>query len=331
MIKKEYLIGLLIGVAITLAAVIAPRYLNTTAEYKWIAKDRSFDSLQTIKFSNGAQLIYRDPAGGFGTRQILIRENNGLEKTYLQDDHVYLNAAFPSPENAQVAIVSNTCGGSACGFITTYMILPDKNGLKKYRISWQDTYQFIAELNKEGLVSAKASNVLLAVDDFGSNVMGPIEYLNEKGFILPSMKSQYKPLISEHPDKFFDDKAAREQLAKLLGLDRFRALRDNMQVASQSKLLDYRYLVLIGCMPHNCGDSYGAVVVDTTNDNLWWVSVVDGKQASGSNIELTKAQIPLYRALFEQIDLREGLQLTFTDNGRFVIGSRNGYPMKGLQ
>jgi len=319
--KRTFFLGLLIGILATVSVVCIPNTVNSDQEFKWNNLNRDYGTLKGVRFQNDAVLTYLAQPKDYSTGPKIQLTEGNKSQIFLEDDYVYINAAYPSTENAQIAIISNACGGNICSWTPTYMVIPEQKTLKKYLIG-NYSIDFDAKFGKKGLISARADNVVLGEDEFGTNIRGSIEYVTDTGFVVPEMKNYYKSLIGKYTFNYLDDKDARKSLANLLGPDKFRELRSNLSVSVPSQLINYRFLAFTGCMAHNCVNSYGAVIIDTTNDEVWWVKVDDRKYTRGSNANIPKDKISTYRNIFEKVNLMDDSLLSLSNDGNIAIKSR---------
>jgi hypothetical protein len=88
--------------------------------------------------------------------------------------------------------------------------------------------------------------------------------------------ADYAPLIGKHPFDLMKNDEARKPFVALLG-DGFRDFRERLSVASEMKLVDYRYLTGSGCLPHSCTSDEGAFALDIASGKVWVAWLTDGK------------------------------------------------------
>lgn len=323
---KKYTIKFIIFIILIIAAFYAGRTLSFDEKFKWSTEDSELESdaktedLKKLKFSNGMALIFQktDPESTFGAK-LLLQEKNSSSKVILEDDIVTINAVYPSRENAKIALISNNCSGngSMCAVSPTYLVTEENSTAGIFFIS-QEPFKIEVDFKNKKLHSARA-NVVLATDPFGSNIYGDIQFLTGKGFVVPQMKTYYQDLWGKYPTDYFDHEIARATLGKTIGLTKFRDFRSHLDVAGENQLVKYRYLVLSGCMAHSCGDSHGLILIDTTNDDLWWIDEEDGKISSGSNREFSAAEIHRFNEVFEYVEWTEGTVLSIDRKGKLSV------------
>jgi hypothetical protein len=282
-------------------------------------------SLQSIKFSNGIVLT-QVRLGEDGERLVINNPKGNEESVLFEDDRVYIEAAWPNKGAASIAIVSHRCSGNGiqCSWVATDIVLVDGNRIRTYEIT-DRTFKLIARLDSAKVTSAVAKNVVVGKDAYGSDVIGTLEYLPNKGFIDSRMKRKYRQLVGSYPEDFFERKLAREPLAKLIGSEKFKKLRLSMGVSSGSTLHNYRYLHFVGCTPHRCGAfPAGAVVIDTVDDDIWWLQTNEnGGYESGGSRKLLESETSGLKNAFKSTWLsKDAISLGIDKNGNPTLVER---------
>lgn len=299
-----------------LSAFLLVSNISFSEEFNWSNKNSNYKTHDLIKFTNGVELVYKDQvAPEYSTRKILIKKPNGKPTIFLEDDHVYISAAYPNAANTQMAVVSHSCGGTSCIVSPTYMVIPHDDSVIKFLIG-DEKIQLLTNFENKKLVSATAIKVALGHDEFDSDILGDIEYVAGKGFVVPGMKNYYRELLNKHPAAFFDNVEARKTLAKLMGLERFRSIRHILSGPGSMQLIYNRYMALTGCMPQNCLNGHAAVVVDTTNDEVWWLSITEDQVDAGGSREIIGKDAHYYDGIFGQVDVGiEHKRITLSTKG----------------
>ena len=300
-----------------MVAKMAHSNVGFSEKFNWNNINPNYNTLDAIKFTNGVELVYKDQvAPEYSARKILIKRPNEKPTVFLEDDHVYINATYPNAANTQMAVVSHNCGGTACGGDTpTYMVIPHDDSVIKFLIG-NGKIQLLTNFENKKLVSATAIKAPLGRDEFNSEIFGDIEYVAGKGFVVPGMKNYYRELLNKHPAAFFDNVEARKTLAKLMGLERFRSIRHILSGPGSMQLIYNRYMALTGCMPQNCPYGHAAIVVDTTNDEVWWLSITEDQVDAGGSREIIGKDAHYYDGIFGQIDVGiEHKRITLSTKG----------------
>ena len=306
-------------------SVVAPNLTDATdisnQKITWNSKDRNYETLTSVRFTNNTSLIYKSKPNDYSSSpKILLSNQNGVTKEFLTDDHVYIEAAYPSADKAEIAIISNVCGGSSCYLKDTYLVTQVDGSLEKFLIGSRQI-KFEATLSNKELISA-TSNVLLGIDNYGSEYFGEVVFVKDKGFVLPSMKNYYKELLGKYPWDYFDNKVAREPLVSKIGVEKFKQLRNYLEVASGVKIIDYRFLAVNGCLPHACGDSFAVIIIDTKNDDLWWIKIAGDVIESGGTKVTPDKRIyyqELLQKIINKINFDKSTVITISNQGEINV------------
>jgi curved DNA-binding protein CbpA len=288
----------------------------------WSSKNRNtqVNKITRVTFSNGAIISYVPQPNDFSTgRKITTRDERGNVVELVSDDHVWIDTAYKDETNAAFAIVSNACAGNICGDRETYLVTTNNLGLKKYYIGL-DEIEIDVSLKGADIISANAK-VSYGEDSFGGRKKIELQFYPNIGFIATNAKGYYKTLINKYPFNYFDHNEAREGLVRMVGLEKFRDLRNYLAVSNGIFITEYKYLVLSGCMAHNCQQAHGAIIIDATNDDLWWVKV-DGQFYESGGTSIDSQHIYALKKVLESIDARYDVKYSLDDNGKFIVVPR---------
>lgn len=168
------------------------------------------------------------------------------------------------------------------------------------------------------LVGGAAEGVPLGFDKYGSQVTATRNFETGLGFVAIGFRKEFGKLVGEHPDQFFEDKALREPFAKVVGFERFRDLRAAIGVASATYLVQGRYIVLQGCMPHDCGGNYSFVMIDAVTSKYFWARFKDGAtRYAGASDKVDRAAL---ESVFTDAEFvqQDDARLTVTPAGKIV-------------
>lgn len=209
-------------------------------------------------------------------QSVVTRVPNSKEASVLvKNDFAQIAAAWPTPRSAAAVLVSDSCSGSICHWQNMTMVVPQGTGIKTYRLGSPTKVTLTLAGNE--VVGGQADGIPAGEDKYGSPITTSRRFMPGAGFVAAGFKTQYVKLIGKHPEHFFNDPALREPLAKAAGLEVFRDLRNATSVASPVYLVDGRYIVVQGCVPHDCGGNYGFVMIDAVSADLYWARFGEGK------------------------------------------------------
>ncbi|MBU4612478.1 hypothetical protein IMZ29_18585 [Achromobacter sp. GG226] len=291
------------------------------SSHTWSSASRDHD-IESIKLTNGLHLVKTPGTDGsiYGSK-IVVGKNAKDRKVLLDNDVLSIDAAFPNQANAAVAIISESCSGSACVATPTYMVIPKEKFVEVYEIADAD-FEIDVILNQGQFQNAVVKNVAVGVDEYGSDVKGELRFISGKGFVLDEMKPLYEPLLGAYLYDYFEHKVVRQPLFELVGSEQFIAMRKGLAVNTPAKLIDYRYLSFYGCMAHNCSSVYGIVIVDTITDDVWWLVVNGDSYTSGESrkaINLDKINID---NMLRKVEFSETVRLYIDHQGGIAATTR---------
>ena len=273
--------------------------------------------LPSVQFRNGSRLVALKEPGAFSDGRIVLKDKgNEVGKDFLGNDRVYINAAFPSRTSAGLAIISGECAGNAsfCATRDAYLVLAEGGTLKAYGYG-DSRSEILVNIDGAGRVSAKVSQVVLGKDAFGSDIYGSLSFTPGKGFIDTRAKEYYVYLVGKHPSQFFDDPIARRKLAAITGMEKFREVRLAFDVGGAISVEKWRFLLVTGCMAHNCDDTSGVVVIDTTNDDCWLLRRKGGTFDAVGSRAIEKYEVERFEELLSGIELVKGYTLGVGSDG----------------
>jgi hypothetical protein len=245
---------------------------------------------------------------------------NKQKSELVKNDFAKVEAAYPNPQKASAVLISDNCSGNACTWQNLTMVLPRGEGIKTYRINSPSKITLTVEGDK--VVSGFAEGIPAGADKYGSQITATRTFLPGVGFVAAGFKKEFAKLVGEHPDEFFEDKLLREPFAKAVRLETFRDLRAAIGVASPTYLIQGRYVVLQGCMPHNCGGNYSFVMIDAVTSDYFWARYNEGTtRYSGATRKIDKAAI---QSVFsdEEFVQNDDATLTVSPAGKIVYRTK---------
>ncbi len=313
MIKKYVTYCLLI--ILMVCSIYLYKYISETKKYQWDGINIQTTPIKRVVFTNGVELTVLKSKNFIDGKALV--QSGSSEKVLIEDDFVHIDVAFPHSNSAKAAIISHQCSGNSCKERPSYLVIPEGGALNKYFIS-DFSFRLEPEFSKKELIAAVAKKVRIGQDVYASDLLGEIKFAPEKGFVISHMKEAYTSLLNEHLYYYFENKTTREPLVKAIGLEKFREIRKYMAVGSGAQLVDYRYLTFVGCMAHNCDKCFGVIIVDTVNDDLWWLTVKDKDQQSGGTKIISKDEIFLYKQIIRKIKFRDDYSLDLDSDGKMV-------------
>jgi hypothetical protein len=236
-------------------------------------------SYEKIIFSNNDILkIIKVDKDDWKRRQITYTKKskkNPQQLEAVEDDILEFIYAYPSVSNAQVAILLSTCSGTIC-FPFIHVVYVEDDQLIMHRLGstyYNDNLNFdINVINNK--VKFIANNVnTFRKNSYGDTIYTKMTLLNKIGFIDTNFNKKFLKILDVHPETYFSNSELREKLAKKIGGDKFRKLRESMEVASNTYITNGHFIMMYGCMPHNCDSNAGIVLLDTQNENYYTVLI----------------------------------------------------------
>ncbi len=242
--------------------------------YVW---EHAYEPLKTnkVKFQDGSEILIKEEKNQeVEGRTLFIKQGSKKEfvKTRHTDDHVHVSAAYPSSDNAIVAVFSLSCAGNAChgSNIVVAYIHQNKLVINELDAVFNPEARLTFNIRDKELTQAEAIYLDVGeIDKLGDSILRKRSLLLGKGFIDSRFRSSFISLINVHPSKFFEDKNARSKLLNKIDSKAFKELRDSISVAFNTDVHMGRYVTFAGCMAHNCYDVNGIVVLDGFDGETW--------------------------------------------------------------
>lgn len=143
--------------------------------------------------------------------------------------------------------------------------------------------------------------------------------------------------LGKHPEDLLGDAGRRTQLVNVVGADSFADYRRHMSVASGMELVDPRWLVGKGCLPHSCESSESFLAVDLLYGHL--IAIKYDTEYLNSKVSRAKvaiwSQVPSEESAHEVRDrinqwLPEGVRLR-SDLGKLCVSNASNPQNDGSQ
>jgi hypothetical protein len=312
--KKTIMLNSRFAFAVVVTAIAAQA---NAATFVWDAKKVDYDKrIPKVTLSNDV-LIEEVKGQTLFEQSVTAKPVESKQKLELvKNDLVRIEAAFPTARKAAVVLISDDCSGSACGSPTLTVMVPRAGSVKHYRVDNPSKVTLVVEGDR--VIGGAAEGIPVGFDKYGSQVTTTRNFEPGLGFVATGFKKEFAKLVGEHPDQFFEDKALREPFAKVVGFERFRDLRAAIGVASATYLVQGRYIVLQGCMPHNCGGNYSFVMIDAVTSKYFWARFKDGATSyAGASDKVDKAAL---ESVFTDAEFvqQDDARLTVTPAGKIV-------------
>jgi hypothetical protein len=289
--------------------------------FVWEAKKATFaKALPRVILSNNVIVELAGAEGTFERSISAASLDSNQKKTLIKNDWVEISASYPSADKASVVILKDACSGSICRWTNVTVLVPHGKFVKTYTID--DPSKVTLTIKNGQLMNGRAEGVLTGVDEYGGERQVALSFVPSAGFVLPNFKREYAKLIGEHPDKFFADEVLRKPLVQAVGLEVFRDLRRAIRVASPSAIVNNRYIVMQGCVPHDCGGNYGFLMIDGLTADLFWARYNDSKNLySGATTKADKSQLQQILAS-DEVSQYSDVKLTITSDGTIAYRSK---------
>ncbi|MFA9216483.1 MAG: hypothetical protein ACEQSK_05180 [Sphingomonadaceae bacterium] len=261
------------------------------ATYVWEAqKSGSGKALPKVTLLNQAVLEEARGASLF-EQSVTLQTPSSKQKTPLvKNDLAQIEAAYPNAQNAAAVLLSDNCSGTICDWKSLTLVLPAGAAVKSYPVD--SPARITLTISGDQVTAGRADGIPAGEDKYGSRLTTSRQFLPGAGFVAAGFRPEYAALVGEHPERFFDNPTLREPLAKAAGLDNFRDLRRATAVASPSYLVQGRYLVLQGCVAHDCGGNYGFVMIDGVTADVFWARYSEGSNRyAGATRKLDRAAL----------------------------------------
>jgi hypothetical protein len=266
--------------------------------------------ISKVIFSNGDRIEEKWDKLSGGKIE-LIEKNKKYAQEKISNDHVGIVAAFPSYAKAKVAIVSEFCGGSACGEVTYWLVVLRSGNLQWHSFRPEGEFKIVFNIVAGADPVVKVDNMtgFNGLDEYGDRKVFGYKYLDNAGFVHESFDEKFSKLVSGQID-FFSDKTLREPLYRVLKTNQFAELRSFMDMAREDLVYRGRYIFIQGCKAHDCGDNQGSVIIDAVNGGIWtvWVKKREKEIYFNSTIPWTQVALDtlhLTSTLFTRFDSSE--------------------------
>ncbi|MDB5748692.1 MAG: hypothetical protein JWP72_3540 [Massilia sp.] len=303
--------------SISIALMMAFASQANAATYVWDAQKSDIEKrIPRVTLSNKA-MIEELRGEALFEQSITAKTSGSKQKSVLaKNDFAQIEAAYPGPQQASAVLVSDSCSGSICDWKNLTMVIPQNGAIKTYRIG--SPTKITLTLAGDQVVGGQADGIPAGEDKYGSRITTTRRFIPGAGFVAAGFKNQYARLVGEHPERFFDDPALREPFAKATGMENFRDLRQAISVASPVNLVQGRYIVMQGCMPHDCGGNYSFVMIDAVTSDFYWARFREGaNRYSGATRKLDREAIQFVLA-DEEFSQHEDAPLVISPAGKIV-------------
>jgi hypothetical protein len=203
---------------------------------------------------------------------------------------IEFTAILPSRTNPRYVVITYETGGNACDVWGLYV-------LKIAEQIWLSD-----DLGACAVTSIKPrlqGNALLVevtgYDDANDLGDAGVVVWRHDGTQLRALPKSGVPNFWEHegihPAEFLGTQGLRKSIVATLG-EKFRDLRDRLNVASNMETVGYRYLVGTGCMAHMCGIEEGFLIVDGYSGRSWAFYTEEGKEVRAFGPKSKSARVP---------------------------------------
>jgi len=247
-------------------------------DFSWKSSGK-YESFDKVRFETGEVAIvvsdqkpppYQRVKEECSYKRLEIGKEGSRFVTNACDGQVNIRAAFPSANNAKVAIVETNCGGTMCNsFNDIHIIFFTNDGLKITKIGTSfygpegksTTYEFWFDGKK-----IKRSVIRNFYDgkgnDLGDLIPSTRNFMTLGAYIDSRFKKNFEQFIGQHPAAFMGNSSARSEILKFVKPEEFREYRNAMSGPGSSSVNNGRFIVMNACMAHNCDDVFASVVID---------------------------------------------------------------------
>jgi hypothetical protein len=302
---------------ISMALMMAFAVKANAATYIWDAqKSGSEKRTPKVTLTNKATVEEARSETMFDQSITTTAPNSKQKSVLAKNDFAQIEAAYPSRQNASAVLVSDSCSGTICDWKNLTMVIPQGATIKAYRVG--SPAKITLTMTGDQVVGGQADGIPAGEDKYGSRITTTRHFIPGAGFVAAGFKTQYAKLVGEHPERFFDDPALREPLAKATGMETFRDLRQAISVASPVYLVQGRYIVMQGCMPHDCGGNYSFLMIDAVSSDFYWARFNQGaNRYSGATRKIDRAAMQLVLA-DEEFVHNDDARLVVSPAGKIV-------------
>ena len=260
---------------------IALTQTTTKPDFSWDSSGK-YESFDKVRFESGEVAIVvsdQKPPPYPRVKEVCSYKRLEMGKegsrfvTNACDGQVNIRAAFPSANNAKVAIVETNCGGTMCNrFNDVYILFFTNDGLRITKIGTSfyapkgktTTYEFWFDGKK--IQRSVIRNFFDGREnDLGDLLPSTRNFVTLGAYIDSRFKKEFEPFIGEHPDAFMGNASARSGILKFVKPEEFREYRNAMSGPGSSSVTNGRFVVMSACMAHNCNDIFASVIIDGFN------------------------------------------------------------------
>lgn len=249
-------------------------------DFNWSPHD-DFKFVDKVVFANGDLIeVAEGESPGIKLdyaceiKRVEVREKKTNQLKFVSpacDGIVFIQAAYPSLENAKLAIVTTNCGGTMCSSWSDHFVfyLGQDNSMRVANLgssyySPKDkptTYKFGFEGPR--LTKAVVENFFDGDENsLGDKLSSTRVFVEEAGFVDLEFRKEFYKFIGNHPEAVLGDENARANLIKNITPEVYKSFRASMSGPGYSSVVKGRYLVMNACMKSNCPWEFGSVVLD---------------------------------------------------------------------
>lgn len=251
-----------------------------TVDFKW-SPHEGFQSFDKVVFTNGSYIqVSEGELPGVNLKfeceykRVDVRDAKSNSLRFVSnacDSLVFIQAVYPTPEKAKLAIVSTNCGGTICREWSDYFVfyISKDNTIRVAQLGSgfyspkenPTTYSF--NFDSDYLTEAVITNFFDGTENqFGDKLSSTRIFVDQGEFVDNRFMKDFINLIGQHPDSALGNNKARERIINKITPERYRTFRASMSGPGFSEVVDGRYLVMNACMKSNCAWVFGTVVLD---------------------------------------------------------------------
>lgn len=293
---------------------------NAGVRYEWMVWDSYSESQgvdDKVIMNNGTSLeLVNDGYSYVYARGLKSSDQDVV----VADASVHILNVYPDKYNPSLVLGEYGNGGNSVQWEGVFVVLAVDDYIKKYLIDGS-VKKIIFDFDEQGLLRNAVAVIYIGEDKYGSRKTKEINLIAGVGFMDKRTNPKYYKLIGVHPDLFYEDELARKSLTRVVSLPRFRSLRYSMSVASETRVISGRYLLLTGCFPHRCHEGKAAILIDMYDDSCYWTELQDDKVMSGGSPKRLDISNEDYENLWmslQGIQGGDGWGLVIDRRGRFT-------------
>jgi len=276
---KKILTAIAIGIAAFVTYTQLQNPTENSAHFAW-NEEQEYQLLEKVKFTNGDFIqVAEGELQNYKLREecknkrLEVKRESTNSLLYVSgacDGMVHIRAAYPTPKNAKLAVVTTNCGGTACNtWNEHFIVFIGDSGIQVVKVgssfygpkNKRTQYEFI--FSGQRLVGSTAQNFYDGTEnDLGDLVPSTRMFIQQGAFVDLRFEKRFLAFIGEHPDSVLGDAQTRSELVEKIKPDQFRAFRAAMSGPGSSSVFNGRFLVMNACMKSNCPYEFGSVVLD---------------------------------------------------------------------